>query len=588
MTELTYGSLCSGYSGLDSGVQSVLGGRTVWVSEFDDDASRVLDYHWSDVPNLGDLTATDWTRVPPVDVITAGFPCQPFSHAGLRLGANDPRHLWPHISHAIGVLRPRLVVLENVRGLLSGQGEPDTPDVARLADEADRLGRILTLIDHKKAKATRRGQADRIGRLKADTHRITQRRRPVVVALRRARRRIIRAIGAVLRDLANHGYDAQWHGIRASDVGGAHGRFRVFIFATPRDADLTGLEGRGPSRRADEWSPREASLGPVAHVPGQLTLLPTPTTSDTNGAGLHGTGGPDLRTVVHQLTEGDYAATDQADADEGMRRVRTGVPTTPVPGEVGRLRRLHEAPQLLSSLREHETGSREGHPPLAGEETPREGMPGLPSNDGPTRSSRRPERDEQRPDELGDALCELSLETALAGGQGCSYGCGETCSGHNRGAWGEYEAAIRRWEVCIGRPSPDPTTLSATGSPRLSAKFTEWMMGLPAGHVTNPAIWVGKTPSAARNAQLKILGNGVVPPQAAAATRLWLGQPLPTIDPPADLLPTPTVNDMGAAYTPDTWDAWTDRMKTAHGNGNGHGKSLSIEALRLQTTSTNH
>ena len=52
----------------------------------------------------------------------------------------------------------------------------------------------------------------------------------------------------------------------------------------------------------------------------------------------------------------------------------------------------------------------------------------------------------------------------------------------------------------------------------------------------------------------------------------------------ATLLPTPAVNDMGAAYTPDEWDAWTDRMKAAHGNGNGHGKSLNIEAQRLLQT----
>ena len=49
-------------------------------------------------------------------------------------------------------------------------------------------------------------------------------------------------------------------------------------------------------------------------------------------------------------------------------------------------------------------------------------------------------------------------------------------------------------------------------------------------------------------------------------------------------MPTPTVNDMGAAYTPDQWDEWTSRMKATHGNGNGHGKSLSIEALRLMPT----
>jgi DNA (cytosine-5)-methyltransferase 1 len=50
------------------------------------------------------------------------------------------------------------------------------------------------------------------------------------------------------------------------------------------------------------------------------------------------------------------------------------------------------------------------------------------------------------------------------------------------------------------------------------------------------------------------------------------------------MLPTPVVNDMGAGKTPDEWDAWTARMRSAHGNGNGHGPSLSIEALRLLPT----
>jgi len=52
------------------------------------------------------------------------------------------------------------------------------------------------------------------------------------------------------------------------------------------------------------------------------------------------------------------------------------------------------------------------------------------------------------------------------------------------------------------------------------------------------------------------------------------------------LLPTPAVNDMGAAYTPETWDEWTAKMQAAHGNGNGHGKSLAIEAQRLLPTPT--
>jgi DNA (cytosine-5)-methyltransferase 1 len=107
------------------------------------------------------------------------------------------------------------------------------------------------------------------------------------------------------------------------------------------------------------------------------------------------------------------------------------------------------------------------------------------------------------------------------------------------------------------------------------------MMGLPEGHVTDPAIWHGMTPSAARNAQLKALGNGVVPAQAAHALRILLGGVEETQPADGILLPTPAVNDMGAGKTPDAWDEWTARMQATHANGNGHGKSLAIEALRV-------
>lgn len=60
---------------------------------------------------------------------------------------------------------------------------------------------------------------------------------------------------------------------------------------------------------------------------------------------------------------------------------------------------------------------------------------------------------------------------------------------------------------------------------------------------------------------------------------------LPTVEPgSSSLLPTPVVNDMGAGKTPEAWDAWTERMRSAHGNGNGHGASLSIEVARLLPT----
>lgn len=113
------GSLCSGYGGLDMGVQQVLGGKVAWHCEKDKNASLILAHHWPEVPNLGDITTIDWHSVPRVDILTAGYPCQPFSLAGKRAGTDDARHIWPHIAQAIGVLRPHYVVLENVRGHLS-------------------------------------------------------------------------------------------------------------------------------------------------------------------------------------------------------------------------------------------------------------------------------------------------------------------------------------------------------------------------------------------------------------------------------------------------------------------------------------
>lgn len=70
------GSLCSGYGGLDLGVQSALGGTLAWHAEVNPDAARILARHWPSVPNLGDITTVDWSAVPRVCVLTAGFPCQ--------------------------------------------------------------------------------------------------------------------------------------------------------------------------------------------------------------------------------------------------------------------------------------------------------------------------------------------------------------------------------------------------------------------------------------------------------------------------------------------------------------------------------
>jgi DNA (cytosine-5)-methyltransferase 1 len=108
---VSIGSMCSGYGGLDMGARAVLGGRIAWHCENDEDASKVLAAHHPGVPNLGDLTAVDWAAVEPVDIVTAGFPCQPFSAAGQQRGAQDERWLWDDIAHAVSILRPSIELL---------------------------------------------------------------------------------------------------------------------------------------------------------------------------------------------------------------------------------------------------------------------------------------------------------------------------------------------------------------------------------------------------------------------------------------------------------------------------------------------
>lgn len=110
------GSLFTGYGGLDLAVEQHVHGELAWYSEIEPAACKILEELHPGVPNLGDITKIDWSQVEPVDVITGGYPCQPFSHAGLRKGKNDERHLWPYVRDALRTIRPRFAVLENVRG----------------------------------------------------------------------------------------------------------------------------------------------------------------------------------------------------------------------------------------------------------------------------------------------------------------------------------------------------------------------------------------------------------------------------------------------------------------------------------------
>lgn len=131
------GSLCSGYRGLDMAVEEVFGGTTAWVSDIDPGANKILAHHWPATPNIGDLTTTRWEDVEPVDILCGGYPCQPFSLAGLRKGTADVRHLWPFIANALRVLRPRVAVFENVANHLRLGFDTVLTDLADIGFDAE-------------------------------------------------------------------------------------------------------------------------------------------------------------------------------------------------------------------------------------------------------------------------------------------------------------------------------------------------------------------------------------------------------------------------------------------------------------------
>jgi DNA (cytosine-5)-methyltransferase 1 len=182
------GSLFSGYGGLDLAVMNVTGAEVAWHCEWEDAPSKILDKHFPGVPNYRDVSKVDFTSVEPVDILTGGFPCQDLSLAGKRAGLKDGTRsgLWSEFARAIQEIKPKLVVIENVRGLLSARAD----NGMEYSDEV-------------------------VGYL--------------------AGRSPLTAIAAVLGDLADLGYDAKWTGVRAADAGAPHNRFRVFIIAYPNN-----------------------------------------------------------------------------------------------------------------------------------------------------------------------------------------------------------------------------------------------------------------------------------------------------------------------------------------------------------------
>lgn len=98
--------------------RAVFGGELAWVADNSEFSSALLAHRFPHVKNLYDISGVDWEHETQVDILVAGFPCQPVSAAGRRLGESDERWLWPEVFRAICCVRPRIALLENVSAIL--------------------------------------------------------------------------------------------------------------------------------------------------------------------------------------------------------------------------------------------------------------------------------------------------------------------------------------------------------------------------------------------------------------------------------------------------------------------------------------
>lgn len=129
-------ALCAGYGGLETAIRVGTGGQVAAFAENDPYAAAVFAARHPGVPNLGDITAVDWQMVRDLyrpDVVGAGFPCRNISNAGRRDGINGQwSRVWKNVAQAVGVLRPRLVFLENVAALRSRGLDTVAADLAAI------------------------------------------------------------------------------------------------------------------------------------------------------------------------------------------------------------------------------------------------------------------------------------------------------------------------------------------------------------------------------------------------------------------------------------------------------------------------
>jgi DNA (cytosine-5)-methyltransferase 1 len=251
---------------------------------------------------------------------------------------------------------------------------------------------------------------------------------------------------------------------------------------------------------------RAGGHGPTLADQIEQGLLPTPRASDTQTPGYHGQGGQDLRTIVDSLESEPrrlLPSPRASDGEKGGPNQRGSSGDLMLPSAV--------MPLLPTPAAADGSGGRYGSD---GHQTPLPGAVRML----PTPTSRDHKGRNQRDDTtcLPGALLPTptAMDSESSGGAKPKDVTLTDATVRNPDRWGEYAPAIHRWEAPMGRPAPDPTQTSTQGNPQLAPPFVEWMMGLPAGHVTD-------VPDMTRNEMLKALGNGVVPQQVAAALE-WI------------------------------------------------------------------
>ena len=250
---MTHASVFSGIGGPEVAA-TMLGWENLFHCEINPFGRKVLDYWYPKSKSYEDITRTDFTEWRGrVDVLTGGFPCQPFSYAGRRRGAEDDRYLWPSMYRAIDEIQPTWVVAENVAGILTmvEQGE-----VSKVAGTA-------TLFD---------AFDDLRGRYELRETFTLQR---------------------ICSDLESHGYAVQPVLVPACAVGAPHRRDRVFIVARRIASDSDNGADRRTARE-DEGKGGEERIQERHEVrkpdePNQVRPESERTMADTSDAGLEAT-----------------------------------------------------------------------------------------------------------------------------------------------------------------------------------------------------------------------------------------------------------------------------------------------------------